>query len=84
MINHPKQLNANQASGRLPSNFRNLSKMTSLGQWGMGEYPKSVTKGDIGRSWVHANSEITTKKNMGKFKKDHVLLTNSCIFLGRG
>ena len=32
-------------------------------------------------SGVHANSDITTKKNMYNFKKDLVLLMNSCIFL---
>ena len=53
-------------------------------QQGSGEgrgCPKLVTKSDIGGSEVHANSEITTKKNMCKFKKDLVLLVNSCIFL---
>ena len=49
---------------------------------GGGEYPKLVTKSDIGGSWVHSNSDITTKKkNMYKFKKDLMLLMNSCIFL---
>ena len=53
-------------------------------QQGSGEgrgCPKLVTKSGIGGSEVHANSEITTKKNMCKFKKDLVLLVNSCIFL---
>ena len=53
-------------------------------QQGSGEgkgCPKLVTKSGIEGSEVHANSEITTKKNMCKFKKDLVLLMNSCIFL---
>ena len=44
-------------------------------------YPKLMTKSDIGGSGVHANSDITTKKNMYNFKKDLALLMNSCIFL---
>ena len=36
-------------------------------------YPKLVTKSDLAGSGVHANSEITSKKNMYKFKKDLVL-----------
>ena len=31
---------------------------------GGGEYPKLVTKSDIGGSWVHSNSDITTKKKI--------------------
>ena len=53
-------------------------------QQGSGEgrgCPKLVTKSGIEGSEAHANSEITTKKNMCKFKKDLVLLMNSCIFL---
>ena len=49
--------------------------------FGGGGVPKLVTKSDIGGSGVHANNEITTKKNMCKFKKDLVLLMNRCIFL---
>ena len=45
------------------------------------EYLKLAGKSDIGETGVHANSEITTKKNIRKLKKDLVFLMNSCIFL---
>ena len=43
-------------------------------------YPKLGIKSDIGWNGVHANSGISTKKNMYKLKKI-LLLMNSCIFL---
>ena len=37
-------------------------------------YPKLVTKSDLAGSGIHANSEITSKKNMYKSKKDLVFI----------
>ena len=34
-------------------------------EFGGGEYPKLVTKSDIGRRVVHANSDFNTKKKLG-------------------